>query len=253
MGDTDHSSSFLIFGASGGIGSALARRLHKDGHRLVLTARNPPSLKALAAELDASAITADARDSAQVAKVFAKAEEILGRVDGVAHCVGSLLLKPAHAITDEDWLDTLHTNLTSSFFVLREAARRMRNSGGSLVFLSSAAARRGMINHEAIAAAKAGIIGLAQAAAASYARYGIRVNCVAPGLTDTPLTKSITESDVALKVSTALHPLGRIGTSSDVASAVAWLLNPEQSWVTGQVIGVDGGLADIQPRLNINY
>jgi NAD(P)-dependent dehydrogenase (short-subunit alcohol dehydrogenase family) len=120
--------------------------------------------------------------------------------------------------------------------------------GGSIVLCSSVAARRGFVNHEAIAAAKAGVEGLTLAAAASYARLGVRVNCVAPGLTRTELTKSLTQNETIAKVSAALHPLGRIGEPEDVASAICWLLDVEQKWVTGQVIGVDGGLGTVQAR-----
>jgi NAD(P)-dependent dehydrogenase (short-subunit alcohol dehydrogenase family) len=120
--------------------------------------------------------------------------------------------------------------------------------GGSVVLVSSAAARLGLANHEAIAAAKAGVIGLTLSAAATYAARGLRVNAVAPGLVRTPLTARITGSEAALKASTALHALGRIGEPEDVASAIAWLLDPAQSWVTGQVLGVDGGLATLRSR-----
>ena len=116
------------------------------------------------------------------------------------------------------------------------------------MLVSSVAARIGLANHEAIAAAKAGIIGLTLAAAASYAERGIRVNCVAPGLVRTPLTARLTATEAALKVSAAMHPLGRIGEPGDVAAAIAWLLDPQQSWITGQVLGIDGGLATIQAR-----
>jgi NAD(P)-dependent dehydrogenase (short-subunit alcohol dehydrogenase family) len=116
------------------------------------------------------------------------------------------------------------------------------------VLCSTAAARAGFANHEAIAAAKAGVIGLTLSAAATYAPRNIRVNCVAPGLVDTPLAARITGSPAALQASTAMHALGRIGRPEDVASAMAWLLDPENSWVTGQVIGVDGGLGSLKPR-----
>ena len=86
-------------------------------------------------------------------------------------------------------------------------------------------------------------------AASTYARYNIRVNCVAPGLTRTPLTQSLTKSEVTLKASKALHPLGRIGEPDEVASAIRWFLSPDQSWVTGQVLAVDGGLSSVQARL----
>jgi NAD(P)-dependent dehydrogenase (short-subunit alcohol dehydrogenase family) len=128
----------------------------------------------------------------------------------------------------------------------------MRSGGGSIVLMASAVAQRGMINHEAIAAAKAGVVGLALSAAATYARYNIRVNCVAPGLTRTPLTASLTQNELTLKASAALHPLGRIGEPEEVASAIRWFLSPENSWVTGQVLAVDGGLSSLQARMTSN-
>jgi NAD(P)-dependent dehydrogenase (short-subunit alcohol dehydrogenase family) len=124
----------------------------------------------------------------------------------------------------------------------------MRAEGGSIVLLASAAAEVGLVNHEAIAAAKAGVIGLGRAAAATYARQGIRVNVVAPGLVDTPLSASILSNELARQASVDMHPLGRIGTAEDVASAIDWLLSREASWVTGQVLGVDGGLASVRGR-----
>jgi 3-oxoacyl-[acyl-carrier protein] reductase len=122
------------------------------------------------------------------------------------------------------------------------------NTGGSIVLVSSVAARVGLANHEAIAATKAGLIGLALAAAASYAERGIRINCVAPGMVRTPLTARLTANEATLQTSAAMHPLGRIGEASDVAAAIAWLLDPQQSWITGQVFGIDGGLATVRTR-----
>jgi len=105
-----------------------------------------------------------------------------------------------------------------------------------------------LANHEAIAAAKAGIEGLAVAAAASYAPKGIRVNCVAPGLTRTPLTAKLWQNEMVAKASAGMHALGRIGAPEEIASAIGWLLDAEQAWVTGQVIGVDGGLSRVRSR-----
>jgi NAD(P)-dependent dehydrogenase (short-subunit alcohol dehydrogenase family) len=240
----------LIFGASGGIGSALARQLAALGCQLTLVARDRERLDTLAGELNAKAFSLDATDSAAVERCVSEVSDKQGRVDGVVNCAGSLLLKPAHLTTDVEWAAVLGANLTSSFHVLRSStARMMKTGGGSIVLLSSAVAQRGMINHEAIAAAKAGVVGLALSAAATYARYGIRVNCVAPGLTRTPLTHVLTKNEVSLKASTALHPLGRIGEPDEVASAIRWFLSPDQSWVTGQVLAVDGGLSSVQARL----
>jgi NAD(P)-dependent dehydrogenase (short-subunit alcohol dehydrogenase family) len=106
----------------------------------------------------------------------------------------------------------------------------------------------GLPNHEAIAAAKAGVIGLARSAAATYAKAGLRFNVVAPGLVRTSATERIWRHEAAADASRAMHPLGRLGEPDDVARAITWLLEPEQDWITGQVLGIDGGLADVKLR-----
>jgi NAD(P)-dependent dehydrogenase (short-subunit alcohol dehydrogenase family) len=121
--------------------------------------------------------------------------------------------------------------------------------GGSVVLLSSVAARAGLANHEAVAAAKAGVAGLALSAAASYVSRGLRFNVVSPGLVQTPMTENITRSETARKASLDLHPLGRLGEPADIAAAIAYLLGPESGWVTGQTIGVDGGLSTLRPPI----
>lgn len=236
--------NYLIFGATGGIGTALCRQLQAAGHRVFASGRDPQKLAILASELGTPPLLADATAPAEVADAFAQA----GTVDGVANCVGSLLLKPAHITTDEEWAAVLRTNLDSAFYVLRAGAKAMMSTGGSIVLVSSAAGRLGLQNHEAIAAAKAGIIGLTLSAAATYAPRNIRVNCVAPGLTATPLTTRITANETAAKASMAMHPLGRLGTPEDVASMMAFLLQPTAAWITGQTFGVDGGLGTVRSK-----
>jgi NAD(P)-dependent dehydrogenase (short-subunit alcohol dehydrogenase family) len=237
----------VVIGAAGGIGSALSRKLSARGYRLILGGRNPESLAMLAGELGAHATAVDASKFDQVESVFNEALEMYGRVDGAANCAGSLLLKPAHLTSEAEFDDTIGTSLKSAFAVVRSGAKAMISTGGSVVLVSSVAARFGLPNHEAIAAAKAGVEGLTLSAAATYARWKIRVNCVAPGLVRTPLTKRLTATEQAVKASAAMHPLGRIGEPEDVASAMAWLLDPAQSWITGQVLGVDGGMGSVRP------
>jgi len=241
------SQSYVILGAYGGIGSALSRRLAKKRAHLLLGGRDEVRLASLAAELGAEAFCLDASNLRQVESCMKRAAEH-GHVDGVANCVGSLLLKPAHLLSEEDWDATVAINLKSAFAVVRATAITMAQQGGSVVLLSTAAARIGLANHEAISAAKAGIEGLALAASASYAAKGIRFNCVAPGMTRTPLTAKLLQNEMMAKASAGMHALGRIGEPDDVASAIEWLLDPEQNWVTGQVIGVDGGLSRIRSR-----
>lgn len=240
--------SYLVIGASGGIGADLCRRLAANPCRLILAGRRSEPLAALAHELRSPQVevvtrTLDATVAAEVDAAFAEA----GTLDGVANLCGSILLKPAHLTTDAEFADTLAVNLNTAFHVVRAAARAM-TGGGSVVLMSSVAARVGLPNHEAIAAAKGAVEGLVRAAAATYAPRGLRVNAVAPGLVRTPLAARITASEAALKASTAMHPLGRIGEPGDVSAAVAWLLHPATSWVTGQVVSVDGGLSAVRAR-----
>jgi NAD(P)-dependent dehydrogenase (short-subunit alcohol dehydrogenase family) len=240
--------AFVILGAGGGIGSATARVLAGQGARLMLAGRTPGPLEALAAETGGIAYPLDATRTAEVAAAVEWAVTEFGRVDGIANCVGSLLLKPAHITTDDEWDETISTNLRSAFAAVRAGARAMRADGGSIVLMSSAAAQIGLANHEAIAAAKGGISGLTLAAAASYASSGIRVNAVAPGLVRTELTARLTSSEKAEAASLAMHAIGRLGEPEDVAAAIVFLLDPANSWITGQVIGVDGGLGSVRPR-----
>jgi len=246
----ENSPVMIIVGGAGGIGSAVARKLAARGCRLIIAGRNAERIQAVAKDTGAQANPLDARDSAAIDSLMQSVLISHDRVDGVVNCAGSILLKPAHLISDQEFADTIATNLTTAFNLVRAATRLMMKQagGGSIVLCSSVAARRGLVNHEAIAAAKAGVEGLALAAAASYARFGVRVNCVAPGLTRTDLTRSLTQNETVAKISAALHPLGRIGEPAEVASAICWLLDAEQSWVTGQVIGIDGGLGHIQAR-----
>jgi len=237
----------LIFGAYGGIGSELARRLSDSGARLGLSGRDEERLGNLADDLGALGLAADAADFAAVEEVVAEAVEHLGVLDGVVNCSGSLLLKPAHMTRPEEFRSTIDASLTTSFAILRAAARpMMKAKRGSLVFLSTAAAVHGLPNHEAIAAAKGGVDALVRSAAATYGKSGIRVNAVAPGLVDTPLTERITGNEAARSASEAMHVLGRIGTASDISAAIEWLLSDGASWVTGQSIGVDGGLGQVR-------
>ena len=242
------SQRVFILGGAGGIGSALARQIVDSGGRVFLAGRHAGKLAAIAAELGAAHGTVDATDPDAVDACADRAAEALGGLTGIACCAGSLLLKPAHLTTAAEWGATLAANLTSGFGCVRAAGRLLKSEGGSVVLVSSAAARIGLANHEAIAAAKAGIVGLMLSAAATYARQRIRFNAVAPGLTKTPLTQGLVASELAEKASIGMHPLGRLGTPDDVARAIAFLLDPAQDWITGQVLGVDGGLASLKTR-----
>jgi len=234
---------YVITASYGGTGSVLTRRLAVKGHELLLIGRNGDKLAALSAEVNAQYVVTDLTNLEAVEA----AVQAFGPIDGIVNCAGSILLKPAHITTEAEFQETLDTNLKTAFIALRAGVKNMP-SGGSVVLISTAAARLGYANHEAIAAAKAGVMGLALSAAATYAARNIRVNCVAPGLVDTPLASRITGNEAALKVSTAMHALNRIGKPEDIASMIDFLLDPSNSWITGQVFGVDGGLGTIRAK-----
>jgi len=238
--------SFVILGANGGIGSDLCRRLIAVGQHVTLAGRNEEALRQLGSELDSPFEVVDATSVEAVALCFQRIAEATGPIDGIVNCVGSVLLKPAHLTAIDEWNATIATNLTSAFATIRGAFPVMKDNGGSIVLLSTAAARTGLPNHEAIAAAKAGVIGLMQSAAATYAARNIRINAVAPGLVQTALTQRIWSNEKAAAASRGMHALGRLGSPADVASLIAWLLAEDNSWITGQVFGVDGGLATLR-------
>lgn len=238
----------LVIGGAGGIGAAVARMIVAGGGSVYLAGRDAEKLATVGGELGMPYGTVEASDPDAVDACADAAAAALGGLDGIVNCAGSLILKPAHLTSTSEWQATLAANLSSAFGCVRAAGRLLRADGGSVVLVSSAAARVGLANHEAIAAAKAGIIGLVLSAAATYAKAKIRFNAVAPGLVRTPLTKGLVSSELAEKASIGMHPLGRLGEPEDVARAIHFLLDPAQGWITGQVLGVDGGLADLRSR-----
>jgi len=224
--------------------------LTERGDHVLAVGRDPERLAGLRAATGCEVLPADARVPESVAAAVERAGAIAterGLVwRGAACLVGSIVLKPAHSTSPEELHEVMQQNLVPAFNLVRAAAPALgRLGGGAIVLMSSAAAQIGLPNHEAIGAAKAAVEGLARAAAATYAPRGVRVNTVAPGLVRTPLAARITENPAALSASEAMHPLGRIGEPDEVARALAWLLGPDATWVTGQTIGVDGGLARV--------
>ncbi|KTD27197.1 MULTISPECIES: SDR family NAD(P)-dependent oxidoreductase [Legionella] len=229
---------YLIIAASSAIGQSITTLLTNQGDTVLTTARDKSKIS--------PNFLLDASNFDAVSEVFQK----VGDIDGVVNCAGSLLLKSAHTTSFEEFQATINASLTSSFSVIRAAGLTMKK-GGSVVLISSAAALVGLANHEAIAAAKAGVIGLALAAAATYANNNLRVNVIAPGMVNSPLTASILSNPLAHNASKAMHPLGRIGAPEDIAQAILFLLKPENSWITGQVLAIDGGLSRVRAKIKI--
>ena len=233
---------YLILGGSRGIGAALAAKLRGQGERVVIAARGKSDLEACAAELDCDWQVCDARSFEEVERLLAGYSEL----KGVACCAGSILLKPAHLTSESELAQLWEQNLKSAFAVVRASGKKLRSA--SVLLFSSAAARLGLPNHEAIAACKGAVEALVRSAAATYCARELRFNAIAPGLVRTSLSAPIINRPAALEASAALHPLGRIGEADEVAELGRWLLSPDSSWVTGQVFGLDGGLSSLKVR-----
>lgn len=238
-----------ILGATGTIGSCLAERLASKGDQVLLVGRSAEKLEKLGAALEQPWLAANFQQSESLETDLRQASEQHGPLDALVCCVGSVLLKAAHATSDEEFQQVIATNLFTAFATVRAGAKLLRQRGGSIVLFASAAAEIGIPNHEAIAAAKGGVISLARSAAATYAPHNVRVNVISPGLIRTELTRRIWDNPAAASASQKMHPLGRFGEPVQVASLAEWLLQPENDWMTGQVIGLDGGLGHLLSRV----
>ncbi|MFN0161606.1 MAG: SDR family NAD(P)-dependent oxidoreductase [Burkholderiales bacterium] len=235
----------LITGASGGIGRALARQLQAQGCRVAAVGRDAGRLAGVEA---AVRIVADTTTPEGAASALAACQDALGAAPGLlAHCVGSTLIAPLHRTRLEAYREVMRVNLDSAVFVLQAWIAALQGAPGAAVFASSVVARIGVANHEAIAAAKGGVEALVRGAAATYAGQGLRINAVAPGLTDTPLSAGMLKLPAMREGAARQYPLGGVQTADQVAGVMAWLLGEGSARLTGQVLAVDGGFTTVRP------
>ena len=240
----------LVTGASSGIGRATALKLAQEGAAVSLVALPGDDLETAVAECRATgpaalAVPTDVADPHQVTAAFDRAET-LGPVDAVFSNAGISIVGPAVAMTDDDWLRQLHVNLSGSFYVVREAARRMVPRGlGAVVVTGSELGIVGQTGYVGYTATKGGVLAMTRAFAAELAAHGIRVNSISPGTTETPMLAAefAASPDPATEraENESTIPVGRFGQPADIAAAVAFLLSDEAAYITGANLVVDGG------------
>lgn len=240
------SGKVLIYGATGGIGEAVAHRLHKDGCALHLVGRDGDQLTELANKLGAGFTMGDVSDDDLFQQV---ASEAGPELQGLVYAVGTLNLRSLRQLSQADFMTDFQINAAGAALAVKASLSALRKGQRptSVVLYSSVAASQGFANHASVGMAKAAVSGLTLALSAELAPH-VRVNAVAPSLTDTPLAKPLTSNPPLAEAVAKMHALPRLGTTEDMAAITTFLLSDEASWITGQIIGVDGGRSSLRVR-----
>ncbi len=227
---------YLIVGATGSIGSNLAQQMNDSGHDIHLVGRDETLTKSLSEKLNSSYTISNVLNDGFVDAIKSDINDI----KGIAYCVGSIDLKPIRMVIENDFNKCMKLNLYSAVHLIKGFQESLKKNNGSIVLFSTVAAQRGFTNHSIIASTKAAIEGLTVSLAAEFAPK-IRVNCIAPSLTNSKIAQPMLKNTAIAEGIAKAHPLKRLGEGKDSAALAKFLLTEESSWVTGQIIAVDGG------------
>ncbi|TKC01063.1 SDR family NAD(P)-dependent oxidoreductase [Pedobacter cryophilus] len=229
--------NYLVVGGSSGIGLALVKKLVAEGHQVYSASRHEGDLPAGVTYIPIDVL----------GDVSALKEQLPDVLDGLAYCPGTINLKPFGRLTEEDFLLDYKVNVLGAVKVIQLTISKMKAAGNaSVVLFSTVAAKTGMGFHASIAASKGAIEGLTVSLAAEFASTKVRVNAIAPSLTETPLAQNLISTPERKEASNKRHPLGRIGTAEELADAAFFLLSPQSSWITGQILSIDGGMSSVR-------
>jgi NAD(P)-dependent dehydrogenase (short-subunit alcohol dehydrogenase family) len=230
--------NILVVGGSSGIGLSLVKRLKENRANVYVISRSEP------VDLPNGVIHIRADITEDLTEIAPFLPE---QLHGLVYSAGSINLKPFGRLTETDFLHDYRVNVLGAVRIVQYALKQLKNAAGaSVVLISSVAAKTGMPYHASISAAKGAVEGLALSLAAELAFHQIRVNVVAPSLTDTRLAQNLLSSPEKREASAKRHPLGKYGQPEDISNAIAFLLSDDSSWITGQVIGIDGGMGNLK-------
>ena len=232
----------VILGATGSIGSSLAKKLVDSGEELHLVGRDKVSLSELANNLNSTFTVCDVLEENFSEKIFNDLKD--EPINGLAFCVGSIDLKPIKLTKKSDFMQSFNLNVISATEVIKAFADNLKKNKGSVVLFSTVAVKQGFPNHAIVSSAKGAIEGLTLALAAEFAP-NVRVNCIAPSLTKSKISNFLLKNEKVAEGIAKMHPMKRIGEGGDSASVAKFLLTDESSWITGQVLGVDGGRSSV--------
>ncbi len=234
---TMQGKNILIVGASSGIGHALAESLQAQGAVLFTAGRTRPE------GIQSTHMTWDITQT-PAADALTQLPDLL---HGIVYCPGTINLKPFQRLTIQDYRNDLELNVLGAVATIHAAYAAIKKSkGGSIVLFSTVAAKLGMGMHSSVSVAKSAVEGLTKSLAAELAPFNVRVNAVAPSLTDTPMAQFLLADDTKREAANKRHPLSRFGSPQDIAGMAAYLLSDQAGWITGQIIGVDGGMGSLK-------
>jgi 3-oxoacyl-[acyl-carrier protein] reductase len=230
--------NILVVGGSSGIGLSLVKLLHVQKANVYTVSRSA----AVEWPENVHYLKADVTGNLDEVEMF-----LPQQLHGLVYAVGSITLKPFNRLTSEDFLKDYQLNVLGAARMIQQAIKPIKNAAGSsIVLISSVAVKTGMPYHASIAAAKGAVEGMALSLASEFAGQQVRANVVAPSLTDTPLAQSLLSTPEKREASAKRHPLGKVGQPEDISQLIAFLLSDESNWMTGQVIGLDGGLGKLK-------
>tara|TARA_B100000676_G_scaffold310757_1_gene378298 strand:- start:258 stop:980 length:723 start_codon:yes stop_codon:yes gene_type:complete len=236
------SNKILVFGGTGSIGKALSKKLKKDNYEPIILSRNEEELKVVSKEIDCDYKVCDVLDLEKVKNI---SEEFKDDIYGIAYCVGSINLKPIKISKDEDYIESFKINTLGAINIIRLNYESLAKKNGSILLYSTIAVKQGFTNHTIVSTAKGAIEGLTLSLAAEFAPK-IRVNCIAPSLTDAKMTKKIISNDNIKKAIETMHPIPKIGSGEDFSDIGSFLLSGKNSWITGQIFHIDGGRSSLR-------
>jgi NAD(P)-dependent dehydrogenase (short-subunit alcohol dehydrogenase family) len=226
--------NILVIGGTSGIGKQVVADILADGYKVIATSRNPEK---------------ESTDQGVELQYFNAAHDeelsIPESLSGLVYCPGTIKLQPFKRIKVDDFREDLEVNFLGAVKVLQQAMPALVKGEGSVVLFSTVAVQTGMPYHSSIAAAKGAIEGMARSLAAEYAPK-VRINVIAPSLTDTPLAENLLSNEKKREANAQRHPLKKVGTTEDISNLVKYLLTPQSGWVTGQVFKIDGGLSSLR-------
>ena len=232
----------LIFGATGAVGSSLAKLLNENSISTHLIGKNEEEISKLSEETNGSYSVADVTDPSFIEKIDSDLKNI--DIAGIAYCVGSIDLKPINLVTKKDYLKSLELNFFPIVEIIKKYKENLKKNKASIVVFSTVAVKQGFANHSIISPVKASLEGLTVSLAAELAP-NIRINCIAPSLSNSKMAGKILGNTKIAEGIAKQHPLKRLGEGKDSASLAKFLLSNESSWITGQIIGVDGGRSNV--------